>query len=315
MANKTNIKYSIIVPLYNKEKHIARTLDSILRQSIDDYEVIVIDDGSTDSSADKVRAFKSEKIILLSQNNSGVSKARNRGVASAKGEFVAFIDADDEWLPHHLASFEKMIEMYPDAGLYATAYRRMVEGQLLDEINEPKPDDRIHEIDYFKESFQRPLLPIHTSAVCIPREKLLATGCFNEQHSLGEDQDVWARIALKHPVVENGSVSSIYYIDSDNRSVGKCPDRDYPFIKYYYDHQDEIEKLGNEFVKEYVVRQELNIIRKWILHNQKDLARAKLDRISTRFQGKRVAVLKLLTYIPHALVEFSYRLLKSGGKR
>ncbi len=90
---------SVVIPLYNKEPYIKRAIDSILAQKIQDYEIIVIDDGSTDKSAEVVKSFPDPRIRLIQQENAGVSAARNRGIEEAKAELIAFLDADDEWTP------------------------------------------------------------------------------------------------------------------------------------------------------------------------------------------------------------------------
>ena len=92
------MKLSIIVPLYNKEKEIKHTLDTLFNQSFSDFEVIIVNDGSTDNSAEIVKAYHNEKIRLFNQVNGGAATARNKGVELAKSEWVAFLDADDEWM-------------------------------------------------------------------------------------------------------------------------------------------------------------------------------------------------------------------------
>lgn len=116
---------SVIIPLYNKEAIIERTLRSVLLQDYDDYEVIIVDDGSTDRSADIVKQFISELPpfkggtgwVFISQQNGGPSKARNTGIKNAKGEWLYFIDADDEMMPGALLHLSKMVEQYPNANL------------------------------------------------------------------------------------------------------------------------------------------------------------------------------------------------------
>ena len=114
--------FSVIIPLYDKEAEVAATLRSALEQSLRPLEVIVVDDGSTDRSAEIVAAFRSPLVRLIRQPNAGVSAARNRAIAEARGEYVALLDADDRWRPGFLAEIASMIERWPDCGLYATAF-------------------------------------------------------------------------------------------------------------------------------------------------------------------------------------------------
>lgn len=103
-------KISVVIPLFNKGPYIARTLDSVLKQTFQDFKVIVVDDGSTDDGAEIVRGFDDPRIQLIQQPNQGESVARNRGVDESLSDFVAFLDADDEWMPKHLETILKLIE-------------------------------------------------------------------------------------------------------------------------------------------------------------------------------------------------------------
>ena len=109
---------SVIIPLYNKEPIIERSLQSVLSQDYDDFEVVVVNDGSTDRSADIVRSINDPRIRLIEQENGGPSKARNTGVKNAKGEWILFLDADDEMLPGALEFFSKKIQKYTDVDMF-----------------------------------------------------------------------------------------------------------------------------------------------------------------------------------------------------
>lgn len=117
------MRFSVVVPLYNKENCIRMTLESVKKQSFKDYEVIVVDDGSTDRSLEEARKIKSENITIIHQQNQGVSVARNTGILHAQGQYIAFLDADDEWEPDYLKTIDHLIEKYPESDMYVTAYR------------------------------------------------------------------------------------------------------------------------------------------------------------------------------------------------
>lgn len=114
--------FSIIIPLYNKERHVQKTLESVLNQTSDDYEIIVINDGSTDQSLKKVHDVESDKIRVYSQENKGVSVARNNGANKANYDYLLFLDADDGLMPSYLSDVSELIEDYPKAGIYATNF-------------------------------------------------------------------------------------------------------------------------------------------------------------------------------------------------
>ena len=102
---------SVVIPLYNKEKQVKQTLRKVLEQTFSDYEIIIVNDGSTDSSAEIAREFEDHRIKVIDQENAGVSAARNRGIKEAKGNFIAFLDADDEWDKDYLAQIHKPMEL------------------------------------------------------------------------------------------------------------------------------------------------------------------------------------------------------------
>lgn len=113
------LMFSVVIPLYNKAHTIVATLESVLSQQFQDFEVIIVDDGSTDGGSEKIqRYFDDPRILVVHQNNQGVSAARNRGVAASRYELIAFLDADDFWLPGYLAAMKAAVDEFPDAGVY-----------------------------------------------------------------------------------------------------------------------------------------------------------------------------------------------------
>ena len=106
------IKFSIVIPLYNKENYIEKTLQSVFNQSYSNYEVIIVNDGSTDKSIDVVNQFSNKNIKIINQTNQGASSARNRGIAEASNQWIALLDADDIWLKNHLKELERQLTSY-----------------------------------------------------------------------------------------------------------------------------------------------------------------------------------------------------------
>ena len=119
---------SVVIPLYNKEKSIAQTLECVLNQTYKDFEVIVVDDGSKDNSAAIVAQFTDTRIHLIRQENGGVSAARNRGIEEAQGKYVAFLDADDVWLTDHLESLVNLIRQYSQCRTWSSNYVNNING-------------------------------------------------------------------------------------------------------------------------------------------------------------------------------------------
>ena len=223
---------SVVIPLYNKEAHIQRTINSVLAQTISDFEIVVIDDGSTDKSADAVKSFKDPRIRLIHQQNSGVSAARNRGIHEAKADLIAFLDADDEWTPSYLETILRLEEKYPEAGIYASAYlfcNYKGETRIADykEIS-PAPWEGL--LDSYFLSAAKGEHPVCSSAVCIPKKILLTENGFKVGAWWGEDDDLWGRIALKHPVAFSWQIGAIYHQGATNRACKREELVEHPFI-------------------------------------------------------------------------------------
>ena len=199
------MKYSVIIPLYNKAPYIRKALESVLAQTYIDYEVIVVDDGSTDGSAEIAESFLQDpasrlspfasRLRLLKQPNQGVSAARNNGVAQAHGDYLAFLDADDWWEPTYLERMAQLITDYPDAGLYACNYYYHKDG-----VNIIKVDIPTGYFNYPKEYFKNFAMPITSISVVIPSKVYDEMGGFPIGVKLGEDFLLWAKIAVQYPV-------------------------------------------------------------------------------------------------------------------
>ena len=114
--------FSIVMPVWNKEEYVAATLTAALAQSFADFELIVVDDGSADRSMAIVRGFDDPRIRILVQANAGPGRARNAGIAAARHDWIAFLDADDLWLPDHLDELDRIRSRHPEAGLIGTAF-------------------------------------------------------------------------------------------------------------------------------------------------------------------------------------------------
>jgi glycosyltransferase involved in cell wall biosynthesis len=114
--------FSIVIPLYNKELSIGNTIQSVLNQTYQDYEIIIVNDGSTDNSLHVVEQINDSRIRIITKPNGGVSSARNRGIKEAKYDWIAFLDGDDLWEKDHLEEITKMMQVYPNEKVYVTSF-------------------------------------------------------------------------------------------------------------------------------------------------------------------------------------------------
>lgn len=222
------MKFSVVIPLYNKAPYIRKALESVLAQTYTDYELIVVDDGSTDESASIVETMLCEvkgeenegkgyrlevkgdedsgaettasrlsplAFRLLKQQNSGVSAARNNGVAQAQGDYIAFLDADDWWEPTYLERMAQLIEDYPEAGLYACNYVYYKPGKTHVALNIPTGY-----INYPKAYYESGAMPVTSITAIMPRAVFDEMGGFPVGIKLGEDFLLWAKMAMHYPV-------------------------------------------------------------------------------------------------------------------
>lgn len=188
-----NIEVSIIIPTYNRGWIIKEAIESVLAQNFIDFELIVIDDGSTDNTSEILDSYR-EDITVLRQNNKGVSAARNRGLSEASGRFIAFLDSDDLWLPQKLSRQVDFFNSNPDALICQTEeiwIRNNV--RVNPKKRHKKPSGMI-----FEPSLA--LCLVSPSAVMIRRSLFEKIGGFDETLPACEDYDLWLRISCRYPV-------------------------------------------------------------------------------------------------------------------
>ena len=212
-----NTSISVVIPLYNKESSIESTIQSVLKQSYQNFEIIVVDDGSTDNSVDYVKTYNDKRIRLIPKENGGVSSARNEGIRQAQYEYIAFLDADDLWKPTYLEELVKLITDFPEASLWGTGYEFLI-NNTSSRAEKSLPDN-------FRGIIQNPWSSVAhsycTTTSCCRRQSLLTIGMFDERISYGEDIDVWWRLMLNYPAAYYNKSLAIYRFDEDNRLMNK----------------------------------------------------------------------------------------------
>ena len=223
------MKFSVVIPLYNKAAYVVKAIQSVLAQTFTDFELIIVDDGSKDNSAElALKAIAGrENCCLLSQENAGVSVARNNGVANSQGDYLCFLDADDWWEATFLEEMSKLIEEFPDAGIYGTNYIVVSEHNHKTRVAQIGVEEGFEKgyINYCKAYVKTMYMPLWTGAVCIPQSVYAEMRGFKPQLKMGEDFDLWIRIALKHKVAFLNKPLTFYNqdVESTNRAIGTLP--------------------------------------------------------------------------------------------
>jgi glycosyltransferase involved in cell wall biosynthesis len=192
----SNIKaplVSVIIPAFNRGWCLREAVDSVLAQEFTDFELIVVDDGSTDGTAELLEAYR-PKVRLLRQANRGVSAARNRGIAAARGELIAFLDSDDLWLPKKLSTQVEFFRVHPDALIVQTEECWVRKGRR---VNPGKRHRKLSGM-IFEPSLD--LCLVSPSAVMVRRELFDRVGLFDEGLPACEDYDLWLRVGCCMPI-------------------------------------------------------------------------------------------------------------------
>ena len=225
------MKISAVIPAYNAEKHIARAIGSVFAQTRPADEIIVVDDGSTDATAEVVRSY-GDKVVFIQQENAGASVARNTGIEVANGDWITFLDCDDEWLPEKLQLQCEHLNRNPEL-LWATGNYINC---LCDKDSEQSLSDQGNSLEllqgkeFFDDYFQayRKVVTGNTDTIIIRKDILIEAGLFLVGQLRINDDDLWFRIAYRHPVI--GYVSeplSIYHRGIEDSIVKKYAN---PFI-------------------------------------------------------------------------------------
>ncbi|MBM3703409.1 MAG: glycosyltransferase family 2 protein, partial [Actinobacteria bacterium] len=218
---------SVIIPTYNRDKYITLAIDSVLNQTFKDYEIIVIDDGSTDNTQIVLKPYR-DKIIYIYQKNSGVSAARNAGIRIAKGEWLAFLDSDDEWQPTYLTSQMSRVKEIPEAVMHVTNSIMMEnDGRMINTFEKKGLSFKFRQnkgllIDdpiAFVIKYHITNLP----CTIIKKNTFLETGMFDETINIAEDTDKLLRVALKGSLgIWNEPLVLFYRRSENNNSLSSC---------------------------------------------------------------------------------------------
>ena len=304
------MKISVVIPLYNKEKHIAHTIETVLNQTYRDFELVVINDGSTDKSAEIVSLINDERVRLISKDNEGETATRNYGVKRAEGEYVAFIDADDEWMPHFLEEINSLIDSYPEASLFATAlmvYERNGEEYKLEYPDLPADGARCLIDDYFKSSLF--YSPISSSSVCVKKSAFEDLGGFKPGIKNGGDLDLWCRFALKYQIAYSSKPSAVYRRDSENMASRSMVNPSYfPFLDNY-DEKDNLVIKDKSSIEKYILQRQLDAVSAslFVIRNKKT-AKSILNKIRfSNHNNKKVVAFRLLALLPQSIIDGIYK--------
>jgi glycosyltransferase involved in cell wall biosynthesis len=234
-----NSFFSVVIPLYNKQSNIKATVDSVLNQTYTDFELIIVNDGSTDNSLSIVKSISDPRIIITNKANEGVSSARNAGIRIAKCEYIAFLDGDDLWEEDFLFLMKKLIDDFPEASFFSSQIYRKTNKENL--IRNKKHKDRGYIENFFKEEIKAPLLS--SSNVIVKKECFEQIGYFNTKYVRGEDRDMWVRLAQNFKMAFEPTPLCYYIYDADDRACYLPKKLEQTYVEFNLSNKSYYEKI------------------------------------------------------------------------
>jgi glycosyltransferase involved in cell wall biosynthesis len=290
--------FSIIIPVFNKERFVAKTLKSVLNQSFTDFEIIIVNDGSTDESEAKILSHKDSRIHYFSKSNEGVAIARNFGIEKAQGEYICFLDADDFWYPDFLSTMYFYIQKLPEQKVFATAIEIETNKKSIPaQYSISKKSD--YEIVNFFDASQKECV-LWTSSIAIHKSVLTTVGSFDVKIKKCEDTELWIRIGLHYPIVFIWQVLSKYVYDESSISRHW----NYFFEPYTF-NKYALKEKQNPKLKQYIDLNRFSAVIKCKLNSNTKLAQGIYSNIDLKsLTWKKRTLLKMPTFILKTLIGF-----------
>lgn len=301
--------FSVIIPVYNKKETVSESIESVLNQKYKNFEIIVINDGSTDNTSEILEKYKN-KIKIINQKNSGVSVARNNGIKKAKGKFICFLDADDIWFDNHLETLDKMIKEYKNESYFITS--------RITTFNNNAIYHSSSKLKKFPQTFKCKnlfkLLNVYgdgllqTNSICIKKDAFIKNNIFFEPNiKIGEDTDVWYRVALKFPVIISKTETNIYRKEYSTATKKTSNDYDWIFSKRIQKILND-KNIPNEIKNEcqwLIDRYNLACVRDYIYDKNKKKAKDRIKTIKNK-KNSNYVITKILTILPLSIARKIY---------
>lgn len=306
--------FSVILPTYNGARFLPQAIESVLRQREGDWELIVVDDGSTDGTQAVLKPYRDHpQVRVISQENQGAAAARNRGMQEARGSYFAFLDADDLWFENHLEVMGELIRRYPQAGLYGSFTSvQLANGKTAGVCpyfqNRPGP---VLLEDFFQEYERDKSAKVFTViTTCVSRRAWERAGGFPTGCRIGEDLEFSLRVAAYFPVALTGKATAVYRKPLSQATRQESFDPDWGFfqgVEELYRDPD-IPAGKKEHLKEVMEWFSMRRCRHYIIRGEKSAARAHLADMGRRKAlAKDRALTRLLLLMPTALVRALFR--------
>ena len=294
-------KISVVIPLYNKENFIKETLESVLNQTFTDFEVLIINDCSTDNSVKVISEYEDKRIKIIAHPiNKGLSAARNTGILNSNSDYIAFLDGDDIWEPKYLEVIEELINNFSEASAFATNYFEDINGKKYKPSNYSLFFTETYWgiLDFFKINLQKVLFV--PSSFCIKKSTFDVIGMYNEKITFCEDVDFNIRFNLNFKIAFSNLRLCNYRVFSENQIMhGPISNKVLPnYLRY------EKENPNNKALKKYLDFERFLVCKRLKLENNSDLFKKYYDEIDwNNFNVKQKLILLLPRFILVLLIK------------
>ena len=292
------MKFSVIIPAYNAASFIKKSISSVLNQTLGDFEILVVDDGSVDDTKEIIKTIEDNRVHYIYQRNGGVSSARNTGICNAKGEYVCFLDADDLWKPNHLKVIFDLVNKYPDASVYVTGYEILLHDENSISKVCPSVDNDLQINNMFEHIFKYGYF-IHTNSISCKKSAFDTVGLFEIGAKNGEDDDMWYRLFAYYSVAVSSTVTTTYIRENSRATATRIFVDNWPFLNRVNAimASSEVSEEKKKYLKRMLEQRKLSFVRYCILNGDKKSAWRHLKKLDKSLLKKRKYIETLVALI------------------
>lgn len=304
--------FSVIIPLFNKENYVENALKSILNQTFSDFEIIIINDCSTDNSVTKIQSYLSEKVrLIVHEKNKGLSATRNTGIANAKSDYITYLDADDLWKPTFLETIYRLISSFPEAKIFGTNYEEVYGEKVLKPHNGSENLETNFEglINFFKINLKQGIY--NHGCVCFHKSVFEKVGYYDEKINFSEDLDFNVRANLHFKLAYSKSIEMQYSMQSENQITNsKISDKNLPDFNKYLKWE-----IKNKDLKKYLDFERYILAKKLKMEGSKEKSKKIMQQIDPKNLNQKQ---KILLFFPSLFVriilKLKIKLIENGIK-
>ena len=304
--------FSVIIPLYNKQNYVENALKSIINQTFTDYEIIIVNDCSTDKSVSKIEPYLSDKIKLIQhEKNKGLSATRNTGIKNAKADDVTYLDADDVWKPAFLETIFRLIQNFPEAKIFGTNYEEVYGQRILNPQNNSDllPNNFEGIIDFFKMNTKQGIY--NHGSVCFHKSVFEKVGFYDEKITFSEDIDFNIRANSQFKLAYCNTIGMQYTMQSENQlTTSKISYKVIPDFNLY-------DKLAsdNNYIKKYIDFERYVLAKKLKLEGNNLKSKAILNQVDFKnLTLKQKILIRLPIFLLKKTSQVKYLLVENGFK-